>query len=119
MWEWPCLYITVHFLGENIKKSLVAGPILEYNSIKRTATVIPGPTDGMWFTYEDETYMKLYYLLLVVDRVPMDNSSRFWNMFSKKLTGYGVYRDAKSCKERVSDKHCFQHAARVIGSISR
>ena len=78
--------------------------LVTYDFVTYRIVFIPkGSTDGIWFVYEMETYMKLYYLFLVVNKIPMDNSPSFWGKFSKQLKDFGVWRDASSCKAKEVD----------------
>ena len=85
------------FAAAFIKSDLVK--VSKVNSTIQTKNMKLGP-DPVWENYEKIGFIRLYYVMRVIEKHPKHDS--IWGEFRVRLAAFGIYRDIKSCKDHVS-----------------
>ena len=54
-----------------------------------------------WFDYEEITFLRVFYTLIMIDNIPKDEVT-FWHCMTVTMKEYGVFKDTKALKDYVS-----------------
>ena len=53
-----------------------------------------------WFDYEEVMFLRVYYMLIVLEEVVKDDV-QFWVTLTRRLATYGVFKSKEACRKHV------------------